>query len=90
MDPLKTVLYGYYRSSATYRLRMALNLKKVPFEVVPINLLKGEQKSEEYAKVNPQMKVPSLVIDGLTLTESTAIFEYLEDTRTTGAPLLPK
>lgn len=68
MDPAKTVLYGYYRSSATYRLRMALNLKKVPFEIVPINLLKGEQKSEEYAKVNPHMTVPSLKIDGLTLT----------------------
>lgn len=46
MDPQKTVLYGYYRSSATYRLRMALNLKKIPYETVPINLLKGDQSGE--------------------------------------------
>ncbi len=90
MDSSKIVLYGYYRSSATYRLRIALNLKKIGFEIFSVNLLQGEQKNEEYAKLNPHKKVPAIAIDGLLLTESTAILEYLEETRDTGASLLPK
>ncbi|GAA4875884.1 maleylacetoacetate isomerase [Ferrimonas pelagia] len=72
-------LYGYYRSSAAYRVRIALNLKGLAYQSVPVNLLRGEQGGEDYAQVNPQQLVPSLVLDdGAVLTQSGAILEYLE------------
>ena len=75
-------LYGYWRSGAAYRVRIALNLKGIPFEHVGVNLLKdgGEQNSPAYRAVNPQGRVPSLVLDdGTVLIQSPAILEWLEE-----------
>jgi maleylpyruvate isomerase len=86
-------LYSYFRSSASYRVRIALNLKGLPFEVVPIHLLKngGEQFSPEYRKLNPDALVPALIDDASTpaLTQSLAIIEYLDETHPE-PPLLPR
>ncbi|MDQ4087962.1 MAG: maleylacetoacetate isomerase [Pseudomonadota bacterium] len=71
-------LYDYYRSSASYRVRIALNLKRVEYEAVPVNLLEGEQKGEAYRRRNPQAFVPMLEADGLRLTQSLAIIGWLE------------
>lgn len=74
-------LFGYWRSSATYRVRIALALKNLDYEYVPVNLLKGEQKSEAYLARNPQGLVPALETDdGAVLTQSLAIIAYLEET----------
>jgi maleylacetoacetate isomerase len=84
----QTVLYDYWRSSASYRVRIALNLKGVDYEIRPVNLLKDEQKSAEYRALNPQGLVPMLEIDGHRLTQSLAIINYL-DVRYANHPLLP-
>jgi maleylacetoacetate isomerase len=81
-------LYTYFRSSAAYRVRIALNLKGVPYESIPINLLKGDQSAPAYAAVNPQGRVPSLETEGNILVQSPAILEYLEETHPE-PPLLP-
>jgi maleylacetoacetate isomerase len=74
------ILYDYYRSSAAYRLRIALNLKGLKPDRKPIHLRKGEQRSDEYRKLNPQGLVPMLVLDdGTRLTQSLAIIEYLDE-----------
>ena len=75
-------LYDYWRSSAAYRVRIALNIKGVSYEQVPVNIAPGadEQRSAEYRAVNPQLRVPSLEVDGLRAGQSTAIFEWLEET----------
>ncbi|KAI8322427.1 glutathione transferase zeta 1, isoform CRA_c [Martensiomyces pterosporus] len=85
----KPVLYTYFRSSSAARVRIALNHKGIDYEARPVNLLKGEQLSEEYVKVNPSGMVPYLIIDGHEFCQSVAILEYLEETRTE-RPLLPK
>lgn len=83
-------LYSYYRSSASYRVRIALALKNLPFELEAVNLLAGEQKSASYASVNPQQLLPALIDEaGHTLTQSLAIIEYLEETHPAPA-LLPQ
>jgi maleylacetoacetate isomerase len=84
-------LYSYFRSSASYRVRIALHLKGLPFEVVPVHLLKngGEQFSPEYRKLNPDALVPALIDDGSALTQSLAIIEYLDETHPE-PPLLPR
>jgi len=84
----RPVLYDYYRSSAAYRVRIALNLKGVDYESRPISLLNSEQKSEEYLDLNPSGLVPMLEIDGLRLTQSLAIINYL-DLRFQNQPLIP-
>ncbi len=83
-------LYDYYRSSACYRVRIALNLKNLGYEALPIHLVNngGEQFSASYSTVNPQSLVPALDIDGKILTQSLAIIEYLDETHPTPA-LLP-
>jgi maleylacetoacetate isomerase/maleylpyruvate isomerase len=74
-------LYGFWRSLATCRVRIALNLKRIPFEEVAIDLLRGDQHSDTYKAVNPQAVVPSLIIDDdAPLFQSMAILEYLEET----------
>jgi maleylacetoacetate isomerase len=81
-------LYTYFRSSAAYRVRIALNLKRVTYDSVSINLLKGEQREESYRSVNPQGRVPSLDIGATTLIQSPAILEYLDEVYPE-PPLLP-
>ena len=75
------VLYGYWRSSAAYRVRMALNLKGLDFEQRHVHLVRdgGEQHSEEYRALNPQGRVPTLLHGERVLTQSPAILEYLEE-----------
>jgi maleylacetoacetate isomerase len=72
------ILHDYHRSSAAYRVRIALNLKGVSYRSVPVDLLKGEQGGEDYRGLNPQGLVPMLEIDGLRLTQSLAILDYLD------------
>jgi maleylacetoacetate isomerase len=82
-------LYGFWRSLATYRVRVALALKGLDAEQVSINLLQGKQHAEEYRKINPQSVVPALFVDhGPPLFQSMAILEYLEETHPEPA-LLP-
>ncbi len=83
-------LYTYFRSSAAYRVRIALNLKGLPYEAVPVHLVKGggEQLKDDYRAVNPSALVPSLQDEGATITQSMAILEYLEETHP-AVPLLP-
>ena len=75
------ILYDYFRSSASYRVRIALNLKQVPYELKEVHLVNhgGEQHSDAYKKLNPQELVPTLVDDDIVLTQSMAILEYLEN-----------
>jgi maleylacetoacetate isomerase len=80
-EPVTPLLFSYFRSTCSWRVRLALNLKQLPFDIKPIHLLKGEDYSAEYTAVNPMKSVPALVIDGHTLAESRAIIEYLEETR---------
>lgn len=83
-------LFTYYRSSASYRVRIALNLKGLEVEQIPVNLLKLEQKASAYAARNPQQLLPTLVTEeGVSLTQSLAIMEYLEE-RFPVPPLLPQ
>ncbi|WP_064713776.1 maleylacetoacetate isomerase [Rhizobium bangladeshense] len=77
----EVVLYDYWRSSASYRVRIALNLLDIDYRTIPINLLDGAHKAADYLRLNPQGLVPTLVIDGKTLTQSLAIIEYLAELR---------
>ena len=83
-------LYTYFRSSAAYRVRIALNLKGLPFESIPVHLVRhgGEQHGPDYARINPAHLVPALLDGDDTLSQSLAIIEYLEETHPTPA-LLP-
>jgi maleylacetoacetate isomerase len=84
-------LYGFWRSLATYRVKVAMALKGIEAEEVSIDLLKGRQHDRDYVAVNPQAVVPALVLDdgGPPLFQSLAILEYLEETHPQ-PPLLPK
>jgi maleylacetoacetate isomerase len=74
-------LYSYFRSTAAYRVRIALNLKGIGYKLIPVNLLKEEQKSDWYLAVNPLGLVPVLRLDdGTVISQSTAILEWLEET----------
>jgi maleylacetoacetate isomerase len=75
---MNLVLYDYWRSSASYRVRIALNLKGADYERVPVNLLEGEQGDEAYRARNPQGLVPMLEADGARLTQSLAIIDWLD------------
>ncbi|MBO6731097.1 MAG: maleylacetoacetate isomerase, partial [Maricaulis sp.] len=81
-------LYGYWRSSAAYRLRIALNLKGIEYEQVSINLKDGEQTGDAWLNIQPQGLVPVLEVDGQKLVQSPAILEWIEETWPT-PPLLP-
>ncbi|XP_077906729.1 maleylacetoacetate isomerase isoform X3 [Ictidomys tridecemlineatus] len=87
----KPILYSYFRSSCSWRVRIALALKGIDYEIMPIHLTKdgGQQFSEEFQALNPMKQVPALKIDGVTIGQSLAIIEYLEETRPT-PPLLPQ
>ena len=84
----KPLLHDYFRSSAAYRVRIALNLKGIDYESRQVDLREGEQRSEAYLDLNPQGLVPMLEIDGHKLTQSLAIINYL-DLRYPNQPLLP-
>ncbi|SIR18657.1 maleylacetoacetate isomerase [Paracoccus thiocyanatus] len=84
----KPVLHDYWRSSASYRVRIALNLKGIAFDRVSVDLVAGDQRHPRHLAVNPQGLVPALQIDGLVLTQSLAILDYLDETRPQ-PPLLP-
>jgi len=75
------VLFDYWRSSASYRVRIALESLGLPYRRISVDLLAGEQRAPEHRARNPQGLVPALMIDGQTLTQSLAIIEYLSETR---------
>ncbi|PWK85737.1 maleylacetoacetate isomerase [Fulvimonas soli] len=85
------VLYGYWRSSAAYRVRIALNLKGLPYESRAVHLLRdgGEQHAAAYRALNPQELVPCLLDGGRAFTQSMAIIEYLDEAYPDGPRLLP-
>jgi len=84
-------LYDYVRSSAAYRVRIALNLKGADYSLVPINILPGadQQLTDDYRRVNPQMRVPAIEVDDRIAGQSMAIIEWIEETLP-GPALLPK
>ena len=83
-------LYSYFRSSASFRVRIALNLKGLAYDYVPVHLPSGAQKKAEFAAVSAEGLVPVLELDdGQRLTQSMAIIEYLDETHALPAPLLP-
>jgi len=84
----RPILYDYWRSSAAYRVRIALNLKGIDYESRQIDLREDAQKAEAYRALNPQGLVPMLEIDGLRLTQSLAIINYL-DLKYANQPLIP-
>lgn len=90
MPPLRT-LYSYWRSSAAYRVRIALNLKGLDYVIAPVHLARsgGEQHHDDYRKLNPQQLVPVLVDGGHVLHESLAIIEYLEEAYPDSPRVLP-
>jgi maleylacetoacetate isomerase/maleylpyruvate isomerase len=81
-------LYNYFRSSASYRVRIALALKQLPYDYMPVHLLKGEHKQPEFGTVSADRFVPLLEHDGAHLSQSMAIIEYLDELHPT-PPLLP-
>ena len=85
----ETILYGYWRSSATYRTRIALNLKGVSYRTVDVHLLKDEQTRPEHLARHPSGRVPILEIDGHRIGQSMAMIDYLDETRP-DPPLLPR
>lgn len=82
-------LFGYWRSTTSYRVRIALNLKGLAYAQAPVNLVAGDQRSPGYTALNPSQGVPALVLeDGTVLTQSLAIIDYL-DVTVPAPPLLP-
>lgn len=84
---MSALLYDYWRSTSAYRVRIGLSLLGIPFERRAINLLEGKQREADYLLINAQGLVPALAIDGRILTQSLAILEYLNETRS--GSLLP-
>ena len=92
---VKLVLYSYWRSSCSWRVRIALGWKKLPFECNSINLLEGEHKSDSYSLLNPSRMVPLLCVisqdsDSMKISQSIAIMEYLEESFPSSPHLLPE
>ncbi|CAJ1073623.1 maleylacetoacetate isomerase isoform X2 [Xyrichtys novacula] len=86
----KPVLHGYFRSSCSWRVRIAFALKGIEYDQVTVNLIKdgGQQRTQEFQSVNPMQQVPAVEIDGITLCQSLAVIQYVDETRP-GAKLLP-
>ena len=85
---MSLTLHAAWRSGASYRTRIALNLKGLAYDIVPVNLLAGDQRSEAFRRLNPLGLVPALEVDGGVLTQSPAILEWLEEAYP-DPPLLP-
>jgi maleylacetoacetate isomerase len=85
----ETILYGYWRSSATYRTRIALNLKGISYKTVGVHLLKDEQTQPAHLARHPSGRVPILEIDGFRIGQSMAMITYLDETRP-DPPFLPR
>lgn len=85
---MTVILHDYWRSSAAYRVRIALNLKGVAYQAVQVDLVAGDQRGADYRALNPLGLIPLLEIDGHRLSQSLAIIDYL-DTRFPDPPLLP-
>ncbi|XP_027027838.2 maleylacetoacetate isomerase isoform X1 [Tachysurus fulvidraco] len=87
---MKPVLHGYFRSSCSWRVRIAFALKGIEYDQEPVNLVKdgGQQLTEQYKTVNPMQQVPAVTIDGITLSQSLAIIQYIDETRPR-PPFLP-
>ena len=84
------ILHSYWRSTTAYRVRIALHLKGLGFETVPVNLVAGDQRAADYAALNPGLGVPTLVLDdGTVLTQSLAILDWLDEAHPAPA-LLPQ
>src|ERR1700735_1030161 len=81
-------LYGWFRSSAAFRVRMALNLKGIEYETIALDLRRNDPRAAEFLELNPQGMIPVLDDDGELLTQSLAIIEYLDETHP-NPPLLP-
>src|SRR5262245_47319770 len=81
-------LYSYWRSSCSWRVRLALQHKGIKHQLVPVNLLKGEHLEANFLKINPAASLPALAADGRVMTESVAIIEWLEE-KFPAKPLLP-
>ncbi|XP_061599209.1 maleylacetoacetate isomerase isoform X1 [Cololabis saira] len=86
----KPVLHGYFRSSCSWRVRIAFALKGIEYDQAPVNLIKdgGQQLTEPYRTLNPMQQVPAVEIDGFTLCQSLAVVQYIDETRP-GPRLLP-
>ncbi|XP_044021748.1 maleylacetoacetate isomerase isoform X1 [Siniperca chuatsi] len=86
----KPVLHGYFRSSCSWRVRIAFSLKGIEYDQVPVNLIKdgGQQLTQQYKTLNPMQQVPAVEIDGITLSQSLAVIQYMDETRP-GPRLLP-
>ncbi|XP_020775346.1 maleylacetoacetate isomerase isoform X2 [Boleophthalmus pectinirostris] len=86
----KPVLHGYFRSSCSWRVRIAFALKGIEYDQVPVNLIKdgGQQYTPQYKELNPMQQVPAVEIDGMTISQSLTIIQYIDETRP-GTPLLP-
>lgn len=87
---MSRILHGYFRSSAAYRVRIALNLKGLAYEQAPVHLRRGEQRGEAFLALNPQGMVPALADGDLVLTQSPAILEYLDEAYPDTPRLLPE
>src|SRR4029450_296482 len=87
-DPTVMNLYPFFRSSAAFRVRIALNLKGLQYESVPKQFARNEHRAPDYLELNPQGLIPALDVDGVVLSQSLAIIEYLND-RHPEPPLLP-
>ncbi|XP_056623716.1 maleylacetoacetate isomerase isoform X2 [Triplophysa dalaica] len=87
---VKPILHGYFRSSCSWRVRIAFALKGIEYEQAPVNLIKdgGQQLTDQFKALNPMQQVPAVTIDGITLSQSLAIIQYIEETRP-GPRLLP-
>ena len=81
-------MYGYFRSSAAFRLRIAMNFKGLSYDYNLVNLQSGDHLSDDFKRINPQGRVPAIDIEGNILTQSLAIIEYLDEVYP-APPLLP-